>query len=71
MDMEKQKHYLDRGDVWPVVGIINYRGCLVEKTKWGFKIFGKEVTTPEEVDRIINESLEYLNKSIKKMGYEL
>jgi hypothetical protein len=65
MDMEKQKHYLDRGDVWPVVGIINYRGCLVGRNKRGFVVFGKQVKSSQEVDKVIDEALVGLGKSIK------
>lgn len=66
-----KKHYLDNPSTWSVVSIINYRGCVVSKTKKGFIVYGKEVDSSEEVDKLIDESLEYLNKSIKKMGYEL
>lgn len=56
---------------WPPIGQINYRGCVVEKIIGGYKVLGKNVSTEQEVDELINQSLEYINKSIKKMGYNL
>ena len=50
---------------WPVIGIINYRNVLVEKVIGGFKVMGKIVTTPQQVDQEIDNSLRSLEKSIK------
>jgi len=61
---EETKHQLL--EYWPMVSIINYKGCLVEKVIGGYKIFGRVVSTHEEVDKIIDEAHEWLCKSIKQ-----
>lgn len=59
------KHYLER-IIWPPIGIVNYKGLLVEKVKGGYKIFNQTVLTPEKVDEVLREAAEALNKSIAK-----
>jgi len=61
--IEKKKHPLLED--WPMVSIINYKGCLVEKVIGGYKIFGRVVVTPYEVDRVIDKAHEWLGKSIR------
>lgn len=41
-------------------------GVLVEKTLYGYRVFGKEVYTMEQVQEIISEARGSLNKSIKR-----
>ncbi len=61
---QEKKHPLEATD-WPLVSIINYRNCLVERVIGGFKIWGRVVSTPKEVDEIIDKGHEWLGKSIK------
>lgn len=44
---------------------IRVDGCLVEKTRTGFIIFGTEVSSMEEVREIISQSARALNNSIR------
>lgn len=44
---------------------IRVDGCLVEKTRTGFIIFGTEVKTIDEVKEIISQSARALNNSIR------
>lgn len=62
--MKEQRHPLEEKD-WPLVSIINYRNCLVEKVIGGYKIWQRIVETPKEVDEIIDKGIEFLGKSIK------
>lgn len=49
---------------WGVIGITNYRGCLLEKLKDGYKVFGQKVSTPEQVDEVINNASKSLKYSL-------
>lgn len=51
---------------WKIPPIINYRGCLVEKFTGGFLILGIPVTSMEQVDKIIDNSLQTISNSLKK-----
>jgi len=63
---QEEKHELLTRD-WGFLRIINYRGCLIKKIYLGYVVFGRHtVGSPEEVDRIIDESLQTVNKSIKQ-----
>ncbi len=62
--VQKPKHPLE--DNWPLIGTKNYRGVLVIKLIGGYKVFGRVVVSPEDVDRIIDESLKVVDKSIKQ-----
>ena len=63
---ELKTHPLKNKDLWGVIPIVNYKNCLVTKTKKGYTIFGKEVSTPEEVDSVIEDGIKALEKSIKQ-----
>ena len=49
---------------WGIIPIRNYKGVLVEKIIGGYKVLGKTVIRPEEVDDIINQAGESLRNSI-------
>ncbi|HRP30504.1 MAG TPA: hypothetical protein PKV73_01365 [Agriterribacter sp.] len=61
-----EKHRLEMVR-WGVIPIVNYRGMLVEKTKSGYKIFKRELETPQDVDKAIDDALGWLGM---KMGDE-
>lgn len=50
---------------WGIIPITIYKGCLVYKVKNGYKIFGRIVGTPEQVDKIIDEANISIQKSLK------
>lgn len=60
----KSNDYLSR--ISEVICISNYRGCLVQKTKQGFNIFGQNASSQKEVDNVINKGLLSIQKSIVK-----
>ncbi len=64
MNTKKDTHELERL-LNKVIPITNYRGFICEKIIGGYRILGKKVSTPEEVDIEINNSLKNLEKSIK------
>jgi len=47
-----------------VIPVVNYRGCLLEKIIGGFRILGSIVSTPEEVDEVIDQAHEKLSKTV-------
>lgn len=59
-----EKHFL-KTVKWGVIPIINYRGVEVIKTTLGYTVLRKNVTTPEDVDEIIDSATETLKKTIK------
>lgn len=59
------KHVLNN-TIWGIPPITMYRGVLIEKYIGGFKVLNKVVTTPEDVDKIIEQAAKELNKSIKQ-----
>lgn len=64
----KDNHELENL-AWDVIGggVVTYRGCEIRKIIGGYCVFDKHlVSTPKEVDRIIDLSLAYLDKSIKQ-----
>ncbi len=54
-----------RNDLNKVVPVFNYRNVLVEKIIGGFMVMGKKVTSMNDVDDLIDESLRTVGKSIK------
>lgn len=56
----KEKHEIEKIK-WSIIPITNYKSCLLEKLKDGYKILGQVVSTPQEVDEVINNA----NKSLK------
>ena len=52
--------------LFDAMGFAVYRGCIVEKLIGSFRIFGKDVKTIGEVDKLIDEALKSLEKSIKR-----
>lgn len=58
-----QEHELEKYS-WPIIPIKVYRGCIVEKIIGGYKIFGKKVKTPSEVDFLIFEAGKSIENSI-------
>jgi len=62
----QDKHELLTRD-WGFLRVINYRGLLVEKILGGYVVIKKTVvSTPEEVDKVIDLALDSLDKSIKQ-----
>lgn len=59
----KPKHPLEKKD-FGVLGFTNYRGVVVWKIIGGYRIMENKVTTPEEVDKAIDEAAKSLDKSI-------
>ena len=49
---------------WGVIGIANYKGCILEKLKDGYKILGQKVSTPEQVDEVIKKAIKSLKNSL-------
>lgn len=43
----------------------NHRGCIVTPLIGGYEVFNKKATTMEQVDKIIDESLNHLQNSLK------
>lgn len=48
-----------------VIPIKVYRGVITEKLVGGYRVLGKIVTSPFEVDMVIDESLKNLENSLK------
>ncbi len=48
-----------------VTTLFQYRGCLVEKIIGGYRVFNKKVSSMDDVDDVIDESLRTVGKSIK------
>lgn len=58
--IEREPHELDS-----LLGICNYKGCLVTKLIGSdYQIFGKVVKNPEEVDNLIKVAGEAIEKSL-------
>lgn len=51
-----------------VIPITVYRGCLVTKLIGGWEVWGKRVSTPDEIDQLIDEAGTILNESIDRGG---
>ena len=47
-----------------VTTLFKYRGCLVEKIIGGYRVFNKKVTSMDDVDDVIDESIRTVGKSI-------
>ena len=47
-----------------IVPIANYKGVLLTKLKNGYKVFGQKVSTPQEVDVLIDNACESIKKSL-------
>ena len=47
-----------------VTTLFQYRGCLVEKIIGGYRVFDKKVSSMDDVDDVIDESLRTVGKSI-------
>lgn len=63
MNKVKYKHPLEI-ITFGIIPIVNYKNCLVEKLKDGYKIFGQKVSKPEQVDEIINKASQSLRNSL-------
>lgn len=63
MNNTEGKHELEKIN-FGVIPITVYRGCLVTKLIGGFEIWGNKVTTPDEVDSIIDNAGTILSESI-------
>ena len=50
-----------------VTTLFQYRGCLVEKIIGGYRVFNKKVTSMDDVDDLIDESLRTVGKSIVRV----
>jgi len=48
-----------------VTTLFQYRGCLVEKIIGGYRVFDKKVSSMDDVDDLIDESIRTVGKSIK------
>jgi len=49
-----------------IIGIFNYKGCRITKWGNGFFIWNKFCQSLEEVDKVIDASIQSLSKSILK-----
>ena len=56
-----------RNELNKVVPVFNYRNVLVEKIIGGFMVMGKKVTSMDDVDDVIDESLRIVGKSIVRV----
>ena len=50
-----------------VTTLFQYRGCLVEKIIGGYRVFNKKVSSMDDVDDVIDESLRTVGKSIVRV----
>jgi len=50
-----------------VTTLFQYRGCLIEKIIGGYRVFNKKVTSMDDVDDLIDESLRTVGKSIVRV----
>lgn len=50
-----------------VTTLFQYRGCLVEKIIGGYRVFDKKVSSMDDVDDLIDESLRIVGKSIVRV----
>ena len=50
-----------------VTTLFQYRGCLVEKIIGGYRVFNKKVTSMDDVDDVIDESIRTVGKSIVRV----
>jgi hypothetical protein len=50
--------------VWPVIPVINYRGCELWKVKNGFKMWDKIFLTIEEIDEAIDNAGQSISNSL-------
>ena len=50
-----------------VTTLFQYRGCLIEKIIGGYRVFNKKVTSMDDVDDVIDESLRTVGKSIVRV----
>ena len=53
--MEGKVHELEKIK-FGVIPITVYRGCLVTKLIGGWEVWGKRVSTPDEIDQLIDEA---------------
>jgi len=52
--------------LFDAVGQGVYRGVIIKQLIGGYEVFGKGVRTKKEVDKVIDEALTSLDKSIAK-----
>ena len=50
-----------------ITTLFQYRGCLVEKIIGGYRVFNKKVSSMDDVDDVIDESLRTVGKSIVRV----
>ena len=50
-----------------VTTLFQYRGCLIEKIIGGYRVFNKKVTSMDDVDDVIDESIRTVGKSIVRV----
>ena len=48
-------------------GHINYRGCIISITENGYKLHGKFYETKEEIDKVIDEDIDRLKRSLNRI----
>jgi len=65
--MESKVHELEKIK-FGVIPITVYRGCLVTKLIGGWEVWGKRVSTTDEIDQLIDEAGTILNESIDRGG---
>ena len=61
------KHELET-KLLQVMEMYRYRGCIVTKMPYGWDIFGQKVSSPEEVDEVIDKAGSILSESIVNTG---
>lgn len=49
---------------FPVIPIIVYRGCLVQKVKGGYKMWDEVFPTPKEIDEAIDNAGQSISNSL-------
>jgi len=59
------KHPLEEMD-FGITGVACYRGCLVHKVHTWYEIWGKQVASPLEVDKIIELGYESIKESVER-----
>lgn len=63
MNQQVNKHPLEKVK-WGVIAITAYKGVLVERQIGGYLVLGQKCQTPEEVDRVIEDSCVSLKNSL-------
>ncbi len=64
---QEKKHFLDEVEDWGILRLAKYKGCVVQKQADGlYSIWQYKDLTAEQVDEKINNSLLYVDKSIKQ-----